>query len=199
VHARDPVLDAVNVQAALGQLDLLPLQVAHLGGPQTVAVGDQDHGRVAMPVAAMLAGVVHQPLDFALGEIASFNCQVYDVWRALLGCRFYADKLCLRVPYCIGYTPFLHSQSTARRRLASLPMRPYRSPSNGGVSGCGLDPPGVLKWRTCAGFCRARARQARSPRYALHPPVGGTFHFENLVMPPLPKTCPKMVSAPKWG
>jgi hypothetical protein len=29
--------DPVNVQAALGELDLLPLQVAHLGGPQIVA------------------------------------------------------------------------------------------------------------------------------------------------------------------
>ena len=30
--------------------------------------------------------------------------------------------------------------------------------------------------------------------YGAHdPPVGGTFHFENLVMPPLPKTYPKMV------
>src|SRR5262245_3571586 len=25
------------------------------------------------------------------------------------------------------------------------------------------------------------------------PPGRGTFHFENLIMPPLPKTCPKMV------
>ena len=31
------------------------------------------------------------------------------------------------------------------------------------------------------------------------PPVGGTFHFENLVMPPLPKTCPKMVLSHKGG
>src|SRR5260221_14436428 len=92
MHARNPVLDAVNVEAALGQLDLLPLQVADLRGPQAMTVGDQDHGRVAMPVAAMLAGVVHQPLDFALGEIASFNCQVYDVWRALLRSRFHRGK-----------------------------------------------------------------------------------------------------------
>jgi len=28
---------------------------------------------------------------------------------------------------------------------------------------------------------------------ALDPPVGGTFHFEISVMPPLTKTCPKMV------
>ena len=34
---------------------------------------------------------------------------------------------------------------------------------------------------------------------ALDPPVGGTFHFENLIMPPLTKTCPKMVSAPQKG
>ena len=31
---------------------------------------------------------------------------------------------------------------------------------------------------------------------ALDPPVGGTFLLEISVMPPLPKTCPKMVSAP---
>jgi len=57
-----------------------------------MAVGDQDHGRVAMPVAAMLAGVVHQPLDFALGEIASLDCQVYDAWCAFLGSRFHRGK-----------------------------------------------------------------------------------------------------------
>jgi hypothetical protein len=31
------------------------------------------------------------------------------------------------------------------------------------------------------------------------PPVGGTFHFENLIMPPLTKTCPKMVPAHTRG
>ena len=61
-----------------------------------MAVGDQDHGRVAMPVAAILAGAVDQPLDLALGEIASLDCQVYDAWGAFLGCRFHADKLRLR-------------------------------------------------------------------------------------------------------
>ena len=35
-----------------------------------------------MPVAAMLASVVHQALDLALGEIAALDCQVYDAWRA---------------------------------------------------------------------------------------------------------------------
>src|SRR5262249_15116715 len=34
---------------------------------------------------------------------------------------------------------------------------------------------------------------------ALDPPVGGTLHFENLVMPPLTKTCPKMVLSDKGG
>src|SRR5215475_14185657 len=34
---------------------------------------------------------------------------------------------------------------------------------------------------------------------ALDPPVGGTFHFENLIMPPLTKTCPKMVLSDKGG
>src|SRR5262249_25597778 len=100
----------MNVEAALGQLDLLPLQVADLRGPQAMAVGDQDHGRVAMPIAAMLTGTVDQPLDLALGEVAPLDCQVYDAWSAFLGCRFHADKLCLPVSYCICYTLLLHSQ-----------------------------------------------------------------------------------------
>src|SRR5215813_12547253 len=96
MYAGNAVLDAVNVQAALGQLDLLPLQVAHLGGPQAMAIGDQDHGRIAMAVTDMLAGAVHQALDLALGEVAPLDCQVYDAWCAFLGCRFHADKPCLR-------------------------------------------------------------------------------------------------------
>ena len=75
-----------------------------------MAVGDQDHGRVAMPIAAVLARAVHQALDLALGEVAPLDCQVYDAWGAFLGCRFHADKLCLRVADCLAYTPFLHSR-----------------------------------------------------------------------------------------
>ena len=103
----------MNVEAALGQLDLLPLQVAHLGGAQAMAVGHQDHGRIAMAVAAMLSGAVHQPVDLALGELAPLDCQVYDAWGAFLGCRFHAGKPCLRVSYCISDTSFLHSRKDA--------------------------------------------------------------------------------------
>ena len=46
-----------------------------------MAVGDQDHGRVAMAVAAMLAGAVHQALDLALGEVAPLEF-------TMLGVRF---------------------------------------------------------------------------------------------------------------
>src|SRR5262249_36576461 len=112
-------LDPVNVQAALGQFDLLPLQVADLRRPQAVAIGDQDHGRVAMSMAAVLARAVHQPLDLALGEIASLDCQVYDAWCGFFGCRFHADKLCLCVSYCTRYTHLLHSQIETLRPTGS--------------------------------------------------------------------------------
>src|SRR5262245_43125217 len=92
MYAGNPALGAVHVEATLRELDLLPLQVADLGGPQTVPIGDQDHRRIAMAVAAMLAGAVHQPLDLALGEIAPPNCQVLGVWGAVLGSRFYRNK-----------------------------------------------------------------------------------------------------------
>src|SRR5262245_12772308 len=67
VDAGDSILHPVNVEAALGELDLLPLQVADLRGPQTMAIGHKDHGRVAMPIAAVLARGVDQALDLALG------------------------------------------------------------------------------------------------------------------------------------
>ena len=63
-----------------------------------MAIGHQDHGRIAMAVAAMLAGAVHQALDLALGEIASFDCQVYDAWGAFLGYRFHAVNLACASP-----------------------------------------------------------------------------------------------------
>src|SRR5215470_10946137 len=50
----------------------------------------------------MLACAVHQPLDLALGEIAPFDCQVYDGWCAFLRSRFHADKPCLRGNDCLG-------------------------------------------------------------------------------------------------
>jgi len=37
------------------ELDLIPAERDKLGNPQTVPVGDQDHGAVAMPVPAALA------------------------------------------------------------------------------------------------------------------------------------------------
>ena len=75
-----------------------------------MAIGDKDHGRVAMAVAAVLAGAVHQPLNLALGEVAPLDCQVYDAWGAFLGCRFHADKLCLRARRLVYrlYTFFAH-------------------------------------------------------------------------------------------
>jgi len=63
------VLCPADVQAARGQLDLGPLQVAQLGCSQTVAVADQDHGRVAMAPAAALPGRRHQALDLSAREI----------------------------------------------------------------------------------------------------------------------------------
>src|SRR5262245_30188102 len=63
-----------------------------------MARGDQDHGCVAMPVAAMLASAAHQPVDLALGEIPSLDCQVYDGWCA----HFYCTVAVVRTPQWWG-------------------------------------------------------------------------------------------------
>src|SRR6476659_6731830 len=87
----------------------MPLEVADLRRPQTVAIGDQDHRRVAVPVAAVLASAVHQPVDLALGEITPFDCQVYNAWGAFLGCRFHRGKPTLLNAEWLAYTLFLNS------------------------------------------------------------------------------------------
>jgi hypothetical protein len=46
-----------------------------------MTVGDQDHGRVSMSVAAVLAGIVHELFDLAGGQVFP-NCTVYRVWWA---------------------------------------------------------------------------------------------------------------------
>jgi len=58
-----------DVQAPGIELDLVPLQIADFGGPKTVSIGDQDHGRIAMPVPARFARHRHQLLDLGAGEI----------------------------------------------------------------------------------------------------------------------------------
>src|SRR5215467_898262 len=109
MHAGNAVLDAVNVQAAFGQLDLLPLQVADLRDPQAVPIGNQDHGRVAMPIATMLPSTVHQPVNLTLGEVASLDCQVFDGWSAFSGPRFHRNKAPILEAYWLSYPHFLNS------------------------------------------------------------------------------------------
>jgi hypothetical protein len=46
------------------------LQIAQLGSSKPVAVGQQDHGRVPMPVATVLASGFDELLDLTAGEIA---------------------------------------------------------------------------------------------------------------------------------
>ena len=51
----------------------MPLEVADLRGPQSVTVGDQDHGRVSISVAAVLAGIVHELFDLAARQLISHH------------------------------------------------------------------------------------------------------------------------------
>ena len=46
-----------------------------------MTIGHQDHGRVSMSVAAVLAGIVHELFDLASGQVFP-NCTVYSVWWA---------------------------------------------------------------------------------------------------------------------
>jgi hypothetical protein len=57
------------MQAASTKLDLVPLQVTDFRCPQSVPVGDQDHGGIAVAVTAVFAGCRHKLLDLGRGQI----------------------------------------------------------------------------------------------------------------------------------
>src|SRR5262245_51048608 len=75
------VLGPADVHAALVQLNLVPLELAHLRSSQSVTIGDQDHGRISRSGAAVLAGIVHELFDLESGQVFP-NCTVYSVWWA---------------------------------------------------------------------------------------------------------------------
>jgi hypothetical protein len=70
MHRGGALFAPPDVQPAGVDLDLVPLQIAQLGSSKPVAVGQQDHGGVPMPVATMLASGFDELLDLAAGEIA---------------------------------------------------------------------------------------------------------------------------------
>ena len=65
MDTRRPVFGPADMQSTRRRLDLRPLEVAQLGSPETVAVADQDHRRIAMAPAASLPGGTHEALDLA--------------------------------------------------------------------------------------------------------------------------------------
>src|SRR6516165_1231117 len=66
--ARGAVLRTGDRQRCGLEINLGPLQITQLAGPETVAIGDEDHGRVAMGLAIALAPF-DQPLDLGLGQV----------------------------------------------------------------------------------------------------------------------------------
>src|SRR6266566_9747354 len=97
------VLGPADMHAALVELDLMPLEIADLRGSQSMTIGDQDHGRISMSIAAVLAGIVHELFDLAGGQVFS-NCTVYSVWWAGIPSLIPHRKF-----RTVEATPFLYS------------------------------------------------------------------------------------------
>ena len=61
-------LDAVDMHAAVGEVDGIPAQRDQLGRPQAVPIGDQHHGGVAVAMA-VLPGGSDQAIDLGVGQV----------------------------------------------------------------------------------------------------------------------------------
>lgn len=84
-------LDPVDLEQPLFQVDLVPAQRHQLRHAQAVAVGQQDHGRVAVAVPSPRLGRPHQLLHFACSEVLAtaafavrdssrWNCPILGIW-----------------------------------------------------------------------------------------------------------------------
>jgi hypothetical protein len=87
-------LGSAQMQVAGLELNIAPLKLAQLRGPQAVPEGDQDHGGIAVPMAIALSGG-NQLLNLALGQMLaradirirppgrhrSLNCPIFCSWR----------------------------------------------------------------------------------------------------------------------
>jgi hypothetical protein len=60
--------DAVDMHAAVGEVDRIPAQRHQLGRPQAVPISDQHRGGVAVAMA-VLPGGSDQTSDLAIGEV----------------------------------------------------------------------------------------------------------------------------------
>src|SRR4051812_36083588 len=79
-----------------------------------MTIGDQDHGRVSMSVAAALAGMVHQLFYLASGQVFS-NCTIYSAWTFSTGCLIWHEKFLPVTNDWEDNTLFLYSYQQARR------------------------------------------------------------------------------------
>src|SRR5438105_2816667 len=75
---RGAILRPADVQAACGELHLLPLQIAQLRSPKSMSVADQDHGRIPMAPAAAVPGRRHQAVNWDL--IPKVAIGRSDIW-----------------------------------------------------------------------------------------------------------------------
>jgi hypothetical protein len=57
------------MQPAGAELDLMPLEIAQLRGPQTMPVSDQDHRCIPVTIPAVLPSCSHEGLDLGCRQI----------------------------------------------------------------------------------------------------------------------------------
>ena len=92
MHAGVAALGPMDMQAARGEVDVVPAQSHHLRRSQAVAVGDQDRRRVPMPAAVLLGGL-DEPLDLPFCQVfsaASANCYIFG---ARSRCRVFSIEI----------------------------------------------------------------------------------------------------------
>ena len=81
-------LEPAHMEAAMGKIDGVPAQRDQLARPQAMAVGDQDHGGVAVAIA-VLASCRDQPIDLGIGQVlarADLGVAAPLRWSSLVNC-----------------------------------------------------------------------------------------------------------------
>ena len=72
MDGRHPILEPIDVQAAMDEINVLPTQRTQFGCSQAVPECYQNHGGVTMLVP-IVSRRLHEPFDLALGEVLALT------------------------------------------------------------------------------------------------------------------------------
>src|SRR5262249_53130330 len=109
MDGRFPAFRTSYMQAAVGEIEVVPPEPDQLTGAQAMPIGHQNRGGVPM-APTVLPGSVHQPLDLGLFQVLArslcHDCYICWRWRVEMEMLIFQDISPRCKSYCYSTVTF---------------------------------------------------------------------------------------------